>query len=79
MTALTDDVKWAAEWLGKAAELLREAAKATSPPSEVDRRSVGEEIVGMQLKVDVDEARPHDTARCSESQEAAGAEKKAEE
>lgn len=51
MTATIEDLKAAAELLERAVELIREVAKETSLPSVAERRSMGEEIVKIRLKL----------------------------
>jgi hypothetical protein len=51
MTAPVDDLRSAAELIDKASELLREAAKASSLPSEAARQSVRELVMRIRLKL----------------------------
>ena len=51
MTAPIDDLRSAAELIDKASELLREAAKVSSLPSEAARQSVREQVMRIRLKL----------------------------
>jgi hypothetical protein len=51
MTAAIEDLKTAAELVEKATEVVREAARETSLPSEASRRFVREQVMRIRLKM----------------------------